>query len=179
MRSLVLTYLTVVALAAPAAAQSKQSENTLKLDGEPGKAALGDLGWLVGHWAGDGLGGTCEEVWVPPLAGSKEMMGMFRFVKDGKTQFTQHFVLAEDDGSLTLKLRHFDAAFNGWEEKDKHTAFKLIKAEKDAAYFGGLTFRKTADGLDVFVAMRQKDGKLTEAPFKFKAVKPGPPPQPR
>ena len=81
---------------------------------------------------------------------------MFRFVKDGKTIFTEHFVLAEDNGSLTLKLKHFDAAFNGWEEKDKHVAFQLIKAEKDAAYFGGLTFRKTADGLDVFVAVRER-----------------------
>src|SRR5688572_6683587 len=179
MRQPVLTCLAMIALAGPAAAQSKQTENTLKLDGEPGQAALGDLSWLVGHWAGDGLGGTCEEVWVPPLAGSKEMMGMFRYVKDGKTQFTEHFVLAEDNGSLTLKLRHFDGAFKGWEEKDKHVAFKLIKAEKGAAYFGGLTFRKTADGLDAFVATRQKVGKLTDAPVQFKSVNPGPPPQPR
>lgn len=171
MRPFALACLAVVALAAPAAAQSKQTENTLNLDGQPGKAALADVAWLVGHWAGDGLGGTCEEVWVPPLAGNKEMMGMFRFVKDGKTVFTEHFVLVEDNGSLTLKLKHFDAAFNSWEEKDKHTAFQLIKTEKDAAYFGGLTFRKTADGMDVFVAVK-KDGKLIEAPFKFKPVKP-------
>lgn len=173
MRPLALTCLAIVALAAPAAAQSKQTANTLKLDGQPGKAALADVAWLAGHWAGDGHGGTSEEVWVPPLAGSKEMMGMFRFVKDGKTQFTQHFVLAEDDGTLTLKLRHFDAAFNGWEEKDKHAAFKLIKAGKDAAYFDGLTFRKTADGgLDVFVAVKQKGETLREETFKFKPVKP-------
>lgn len=173
MQTPILALLAIVAFAGSAAGQSKQTENTLKLDSQPGKAALADVAWLAGHWAGDGHGGTSEEVWVPPLAGSKEMMGMFRFVKDGKTQFTQHFVLAEDDGTLTLKLRHFDAAFNGWEEKDKHAAFKLIKAGKDAAYFDGLTFRKTADGgLDVFVAVKQKGETLREEPFKFKPVKP-------
>ena len=164
--------LVILALAAPALAQSKHTANTLKLDGEPGKAALADLAWLAGHWVGSGLGGTCEEVWVPPLAGSKEMMGMFRHVKDGKLVFTEHFVLVEDNGSLTLKLRHFDPSFTGWEEKDRHVTFKLIRAEKDAAYFGGLTFRKTAaGGLDTFVAIRQKDGKLVEAPFHFKPAR--------
>jgi hypothetical protein len=100
------------------------------------------------------------------------MMGMFRLVMDGKLVFTEHFVLVEDGGTLTLKLKHFDPAFRGWEEKDKHVTFRLVKVEKDAAYFTGLTFRKTADGMDVFVALKQKDGKTTEAEFKFKPAKP-------
>jgi hypothetical protein len=162
----------MLALASSTFAQSKQTENTLKLDGPPGKGTLADAAFLVGHWSGPGLGGTCEEVWVPPLAGSSEMMGMFRFVRDGKTQFTEHFVLVPDGESLTLRLRHFDPAFNGWEEKDRPVAFKLIRVEKDALYFGGLTFRKTADGgLDAFVAIRRND-KLTEASFKYRPHKP-------
>ena len=94
----------MVMTAAPAAAQPKPTPNTLALaaDAAPGKATLADVGWLAGHWVGPGLGGTCEEVWVPPLAGSTEMMGLFRFVKDGKTQFTEHFVLAQDGPTLTL-----------------------------------------------------------------------------
>lgn len=159
--------------AAPALAQPKPKPNTLALapDAAPGKATLADVGWLAGHWVGPGLGGICEEVWVPPLAGSAEMMGMFRLVKDGKTQFTEHFVLTEDGPSLTLKLKHFDPAFTAREEKDRHTTFRFIRAEPDALYFDRLTFRKTADGgLDVFVAIK-RDGKDVEAPFRFKPAK--------
>lgn len=173
MRPFALAGFAVVALALPAFAQSKRTENTLKLDPDatPGKATVADAAWLAGHWAGPGLGGSCEEVWVPPLAGSSEMMGMFRLVRDGKTALTEHCVLARDGDSLTLRIRHHDAAFTAREEKDKPTTFRLVRAEKGALYFDGLTFRKTADGgLDAFVAL-SRGGKVTEASFKYRPVK--------
>ncbi len=149
-----------------------QAPNTLALPagGTPGVGKLADVAWLAGHWVGDGLGGTCDEVWLPPLAGSGEMLGAFRFVAGGKTQFTEHFVLAQDGASLTLKLKHFAADFTGWEEKDKHVTFRLVKVETDAVYFGGLTYRKTAAGMDAFVLVT-KGGKTTEAAFHFKRQK--------
>jgi hypothetical protein len=173
MRPLALAGFAALALAAPAFAQSKLTENTLKLDPDaaPGKAKLADAAWLAGHWAGPGLGGSCEEVWVPPLAGSGEMMGMFRLVRDGKTALTEHCVLAADGDSLTLRIRHHDAAFNAREDKDKPTTFRLVRAEKDVLYFDGLTLRKTADGLDAFVAL-SRGGKVTEASFRYRPVKP-------
>jgi hypothetical protein len=172
MRCAVLSGMAILALAVPAAAQSKRTANTLKLDGGPGKATLADVAWLAGHRAGDGDSSAYEQVWVPPLAGSKEMMGMFRYVQDGKLVFTQHLLLVEDGGSLTLKFRHFDPAFGAVEEKDKPVVVKLVKVEKGAVYFDGLTFRNSADGgIDVFVAVG-KEGGQTEEPFKFKPVKP-------
>lgn len=158
----------------PAAiAQTKNTEHTLKLDAgaSPGKAELGDFQWLVGHWVGDGLGGICEEIWVPPLAGSSEMMGMFRYVKDGKLAFTEHFLLCAEDGTVAMKLKHFDPNFKGWEEKDKHMTFRLVKVEPNAAYFSGLTMKKEPDGIRVYVALKQKSGETTEAAFDLKAAK--------
>ena len=173
MRPFALAGLVAFAITPQAVAQSKQTGNTLKFDpgAAPGKATLADAVWLAGHWAGPGLGGSCEEVWVPPLAGSGEMMGMFRLVRDGKTALTEHCVLAADGDSLTLRIRHHDAAFNAREDKGKPTTFRLVRAEKDALYFDGLTFRKTADGLDAFVAL-SRGGKMTEASFKYRPVKP-------
>lgn len=36
-------------------------------------ATLAAVGWLEGHWLGDGLGGVSEEIWSPPRGGV--MMG--------------------------------------------------------------------------------------------------------
>jgi hypothetical protein len=160
----------VVGLAAGVApGQSKNTEHTLSLDkdAKPGAGTLADVAWLAGSWAGPGLGGLCEEIWVAPLGGCKEMMGMFRCVRDGKIVISEHCALAEADGSLTLKIRHFDAAFNAREEKDKPTAFRLVKLDKGAAYFEGLTIEKTDAGCTFYVALHTKDG-VREAKFEYK-----------
>jgi hypothetical protein len=160
----------VVGLAAGVApAQTKNTEHTLSLDkdAKPAAGMLADVAWLAGNWAGPGLGGQCEEIWVAPLGGCKEMMGMFRCVRDGKIVITEHCALTETDGTLTLKIRHFDAAFNAREEKDKPTEFKLVKLDKGAAYFGGLTILKTDAGCTFYVAIRTKDG-VREAAFEYK-----------
>lgn len=164
------TALFVVAAAAGVApAQSKNTEHTLTLapDAKPATGTLADVAWLAGNWTGPGLGGTCEEIWVPPLAGCKEMMGMFRCVRDGKIVITEHCALVETEGSLTLKIRHFDAAFNAREEKDKPTTFKLVKLEKGSAYFDGLTILKTDAGCTFYVAIKSKDN-VREAKFEYR-----------
>jgi hypothetical protein len=172
----VATLFALIASASLAVAQTKKTENTLALDdpAKPGTGTLADCSWFAGYWVGPGLGGTCEEVWLPPLAGSQEMMGSFRFVKDGKLMFTEHFVLVPEKGSLTLKLKHFDGSFKGWEAQDNCVEFKLVKVEKDAVYFGGLTMKKSKDGLDVYVAItNRKDGSVREEKFIYKTGKLG------
>ena len=161
----------VVGLAAGVVpAQTKSTEHTFAFDrdAKPAAGTLADVAWLAGNWTGPGLGGQCEEIWVAPLAGCKEMMGMFRCVRDGKIIITEHLALVEADGSLALKVRHFDAAFNAREDKDKPAVFKLVKLDKGAAYFDGLTILKTDGGVSIFVAMRQKDGTFREAVFPLK-----------
>lgn len=164
-----LTFLWGPWLCSNAWCQSELTRNTKKLDaGEsPGAAKLKDVAWLTGIWRGDGLGGICEETWNPPLAGG--MAGTFRLVKDEKLEFSEFFILSETDGSLSLKLRHFDARFHGWETKDKFVEFKLISVEDKTAWFDGLTYRLNEDGsMNAFVAIKQRDGTMREGVFTYK-----------
>jgi hypothetical protein len=107
-------------------AHERLTEHTFKLSaGKQSPAAtIADMAWLAGHWTGEGLGGLIEEVWSPPRNGV--MMGMFRLVRDGKPIFYELLTLAEERGSLTLRLKRFNADLTGWEEKDKTIDFPFI-----------------------------------------------------
>jgi hypothetical protein len=153
-------------------AQEHQTPNTLKADSHSPrpKAKIADLAWLEGHWVGEGLGGTCEEVWTPPLGNN--MMGMFRLVKNEKVVFSELLFIVESEGSLVLKLKHFDTDFKGWEEKDQAQSFPLVKSATNVAYFDGLTIRKREDGtLQAFVAIKLKSGEIKEEEFRYSSAK--------
>lgn len=162
----------VVAFAASAFSQTKNTENTVKLDsGASGsKATLADISWLAGSWSGTGLGGVSEENWGKPADGA--MIGTYRLIVDGKTVFYEFMLLTETEGTLILRLKHFHPNFVGWEEKDKSVDFKFVKMDGQRAYFSGLTFeRKNSKELNIFLALRQKDGQVREEVFKMKRVK--------
>jgi hypothetical protein len=153
---------------APAWAQSKNTDNTLKLDDPKLRppARITDVAWLAGRWMGDGPNGTFEDCWGPPLGNN--MIGTFRLVKDGKVVFSELLFIVEEEGSLVMMLKHFDAEFRGWEEKDASIRFPLVKLTDAAVYFDGLTYRRLADGsLEAFVAVK-KDGKTQELSFKYR-----------
>ena len=65
-------------LALPVSAQQPVAltQHTFRL--APGQASppatIADVAFLVGHWTGEGLGGTFEEVWTAPKKGV--MVGM-------------------------------------------------------------------------------------------------------
>ena len=152
-----------------AQAQEVLTEHTLKFDKEAPAATLNldEQKWLVGYWTGPGLGGECDELWMPVQGGI--MTGTFRFMADSKVQFSEIFQLAEHDGKWTLRLKHFHADMKGWEEKDKFVEFPFIKAEANAIYFNGLTYKLNESGdLDVYLAMKKKDGSMDEVTFAFK-----------
>ncbi len=155
-------------------AQSSQTPNTLKLDqgaGRP-KATLSDVSLLIGHWKGEFLGAMAEELWLPPAGGS--MLGVFRLYEENKPMSYELMTLVEEEGSVSLKLKHFNPDLKGWEEKDGMVTFRLVKADKDAIWFEGLTYRKQKDGtLRGFVVFRQKDGKITENSFILSPVMKG------
>ena len=48
---------------------------------KPAVARLAELAWLAGHWRGEGLSGTTEELWLPAEGGA--MLGTFRLVVGG------------------------------------------------------------------------------------------------
>ena len=134
------------------------------------KATIQDVAWLEGHWLATALGGLADEYWSSPLAGS--MMGMFRLVKDDKITFYELFRIAEESGSLVLRLKHFHPDMKGWEEKDVTVNFPLLKIAKDEAWFDGMTFKRTGpDSLDVTVLIGKKGEPPREVKFAYQRVK--------
>ena len=102
------------------------------------------------------------------------MMGMFRLVKRDEAgkdavTFYEFLTFVEQDGSILLKLKHFNADLSGWEEKDRFVTFRLVRVAPDAVYFDGLTFRRDApDRLSIFLALRDsKTGTVSETAFRL------------
>ena len=145
----------LLSMALPAMAQSQRTEHTYRLD-DPANAApatLADVGWLVGSWSGTAFGGQFEEVWNPPSAGS--MVGFFKLMHDGGISFYELLLLVEEEGSLSLKVRHFNEDFSAWEDKTEHITFRLVAIEPDAIHFSGLSFYRTGpDEITGWIAMR-------------------------
>ena len=142
-----------------AAAQSQRTDHTYKLDNPEDRpaATLDDVGWLVGSWTGEAFGGSFEQVWSPPSAGS--MLGMFKLLDgDGQVRFYELLLLVEEQGSLSLKVKHFDSNFSAWEDKDEFITFRFIEADDSAIHFSGLSFyRVRDDAFHAYIAMRQGD----------------------
>jgi len=135
------------------------------------KATVEELAWIAGHWRGPGLGGTAEEVWTEPAGGA--MLGMFRSLgPDGEVRFYELFTLAEDDdGSLSIRLKHFNPDMTGWEEKDEMVTFPLVALSEDAAWFDRLTFHRAGpDELHVHLAIGQPDGTAREETFRYHRI---------
>jgi len=144
-------------------AREKNTEHTLKLGaGKQAKASIEDARWLSGSWTGTAFNSQFEEVWNAPSAGS--MMGMFKLFSEGEgISFYELMIIVEKDNSLELKVKHFDATFNGWEKKDDFLSFPLVALEKDALHFSGLSFlRQGKDKITAYIAISQKDGSVKE-----------------
>jgi hypothetical protein len=135
------------------------TEHTFRLaDGEAAPAAtLEDVGWLVGDWVGTAFGQTFEEVWNPPSADS--MVGLFKLIGNEGVQFYELMPLTVDDGTLSLKVKHFNPDFTAWEEKGDFVDFRLVKLEPNAIHFSGLSFYKRDDtGFDGYIVLRNASG---------------------
>lgn len=139
---------------------------------EPGAprpaASLAELGWLVGTWEGEGIGGAPSmESWSAPVGGT--MPGIF-VQTDGKggTMFSEYMQIAPDGESLVVRLKHFNVDLTGWEEKDRTITFPLIGRSQNALYFNGLTYERSgSDRLTIAVRMHKADGRSNELVFRL------------
>lgn len=159
----------------PAFAQERLTENTRKLspDKKSAPATIKDMQWLAGHWTGEALGGLSEEMWSPPRDGA--MMGMYRLVREGKPIFYELLTLVEENGSLIIRLKHFNPDMTGWEEKNKTVDFPFVAKIGEVIHFDGMAFRPDgSDAVTIFLAIRQKDGSFREETFRYTRVAPGP-----
>ena len=136
----VAAFLIVLCCTPMAYGQSVNSDHTFKLDDPDSQpnATLSDVSWLVGSWEGEAFGNTFEEDWNPASAGP--MVGMFKLIDGDEVSFYELMLLAEEEGSLNLKVKHFNADFSAWEEKKDHVTFPLVRVEPDAVHFSGLSF---------------------------------------
>jgi hypothetical protein len=170
----------IVVLAAIPTAPSGQADpprtstpNTLTLPaGAPRPAArVTDLGWLVGRWDGEGLGGTFDEVWSAPAGGA--MVGYFRLLRDGKPVFYELLTVLETDGSLEMRLKHVNPDMTGWEEKNGFVTFRFVRHDATGAYFEGLTFRRVGDDrIEAYLALRNRsDGTVREEKLTYRRVR--------
>ena len=76
-------------------------------------ATIADATWLTGQWSGTGIGGAeAHESWLGPSGTT--MVGTFvQETADGSIMFTEHMYLMEQDGSLVVKLKHFNPDLTG------------------------------------------------------------------
>lgn len=143
---------------------TKAQVRQLETDQALGKGKVEDLNWIVGYWTGPGLGGECEEVWMPAVDG--HMVGTFRFWESGKLVFFEFMNLIQEGESISMKLKHFNPDLSGWEEKEEWTTFRLIELSENKVWFDGLTIERIGDDMIYQLALIE-NGKKTLAEFKF------------
>ncbi|HNP37165.1 MAG TPA: DUF6265 family protein [Woeseiaceae bacterium] len=159
MRNLLVCFVVQAGLllpAVPAFPAEPRTEHTFALaDGETRPAAtLDDASWLVGSWTGTAFGQTFEEIWSAPSAGS--MLGLFKLYDDKGVGFYEILLLTVEDGTLSLKVKHFNADFTAWEDKQDFINFRLVKKTPNELHFGGLSFyRRDNDRIDGYIVMHK------------------------
>ena len=169
MKQIILLSLSVFIFTTSNFSQTPMTTNTLKLDvGKLSeKATIRDMKKLSGTWHGEGLGGFVEEIYSEAKDGV--MMGSFRFLDKGKTVFYEFILVSEENDTLAIRLKHYGADFTGWEEKDKNVLFSFVKKDGNRMYFEGQTFEFIGKRkLNIYVAIKQKDGSVKEEVFRYK-----------
>lgn len=148
----------LIGLTISAVAQTQRTEHTYKLDDPDARpaATLEDVSWLVGSWAGEAFGSRFEQGWNPPSAGS--MIGFFKLLNEDGVVFYELLLLVEEEGSLSLKVKHFNPDFSAWEDKADYVRFRFIKAEEDAVHFSGISFYRIDENtMHGYIVMRSGD----------------------
>lgn len=139
-------------------------------EGTSPPATLDQIAWLAGSWEGTGLGGESHESWLPPVHG--QMAGVFHQSSEGELQFYEILQFVERDGSLVLRLKHFNRDLSGWEDNSAGSAieFPLVAIEDNAAYFSGLTYERVNEGhLQVHLRLHD-DGETRIVTFEFARI---------
>ena len=105
----------------------------LKGEDSTASAALSRFQWLTGTWRANQGDDVLEEIWSAPHANS--MMGIFRWVKGGKTWMNELMTITATDGAVVFRLRHFSAAMVPWEDRDAAFEYPLLSEGPTKAVF--------------------------------------------
>ncbi|MFY9554712.1 MAG: DUF6265 family protein [Blastocatellia bacterium] len=93
------------------------------------RSGVDQLEWISGCWASDDGKERIEEVWMKPAGQS--MIGMSRTVAGGKTVFTEHIQIRENNGQMAYIVAIGMGA--------KPVVFKLLKSSDGEVVFENLT----------------------------------------
>ena len=160
LRLLLTLALLAPAFLAPVALEAQSNIRSLD-GGDPAEATLDQVAWIAGSWVGRGFGGTFEEVWTSPRAGS--MVGLYKHGSDEAVNFYEIQLIVEEEGTLLWKVKHFSPDFVGWEEKDGYVTFPLVEVAQDTAWFDGLTIKRDGpDRMTVWLRVSSDEGSREE-----------------
>ncbi len=130
-------------------------------------ATAEDLAFLTGTWRGQANGSVIEEVWSAPVEG--DLMGMFRwFNPDASIRLYEMLSVAKHDDGLHMRIRHFNADFTAWEDKDSYVDCKLVSLDGTKAEFKAqgederldtLTYEVKGDTLTASLVFKGAEGR--------------------
>jgi hypothetical protein len=130
--------------------------------------ALTDFAFISGHNRGELDGGVIDEHWSEPAGDS--MMGVYRYIKDGKVEMYELLVIEQTAKGPVLRLRHFNPGLVGWEEKGEVWSYPLARFAPGEAVFEGadkrirISYRDAGHG--ILESTLERTGKKTEV-FQF------------
>lgn len=162
---------TLLALPGLTLAAEPRTEHTYQLaEGEERPAAtLEAASFLVGNWVGTAFGERAEESWTAPSGGT--MVGTFKLFSGDEPSMYEIMLLSVEDGTLSLKVKHFNADFTAWEEKPDYINFKLVAFSEGELHFGGLSFYQRGDDrIEGYIVMRNGE-EVTEVPMVYERIK--------
>jgi len=134
-----------------------------------------DLAFLVGRWRGGVTGGLFDEEWSAPSA--ETMMGMFRYMENGKVQFYEFMTIEATPAGPVLRLRHFDLGLAAWEEKDAALSYPVVSFTPNEVVFATpdkstkLTYRRAQPNSLVAILERTGAGHAGKQEFDFALIK--------
>ena len=86
------------------------------------------------------------------------MIGFFKLMDGDDVVFYELLLLVEEQDSLSLKVKHFNADFTAWEDKPDYVTFRFVKSDDDAIHFSGISFyRIDDDTMHAYLVMRSGD----------------------
>lgn len=138
------------------------------------KVNIRDLAWIAADWVTERDASELQEIWSPPTGDC--MMGMFRWLKDGKVWIYELLTIREENATLVLRFRHFAGDLTAWEPETEPLTYRLDSLTAERAVFENpdseshrrYTFeRNGADSLIVRVGA-VREGTLHEDEFRYR-----------
>jgi hypothetical protein len=93
---------------------------------------LTDLSWLTGNWRHSREEQVREEIWSEALGGV--MVGMTRWVRDGKVTGLELSSIQMEDDRVILRTRHFDRSLADRPEEVRSWKLRSLEEGREAVF---------------------------------------------